>query len=463
MKPIFLHNTLTKHKDLFKPLNEKEVTMYSCGPTVYNYLHIGNLRAYVFADILKRTLKYNGFAVKQIMNVTDIGHLTSDADEGEDKMVKALKREGKPQTLEGLKEVGKFYFEKAKEDMRALNNLPADEYPFASDEIPAQVEMIEKLLEKGFAYKISDGIYYDTSQYMNYGVLGGVAKENESEMESRIGVNAEKKNPRDFALWKFADEGGIGFNSSLGKGFPGWHIECSAMAMKYLGEEFDIHTGGIDHIPVHHNNEIAQSESLTGKIPARFWLHNEHITISDEKMAKSGDNFLTLEYLRKNGVDHLAYRYWLLSARYSTRMDYSLDAIKASQIALEKLVLYVRNVLVTGDVNEEYKVKFLETLNDDLNTPKAIAIVWELMKDQNISDEDKKATLLDFDKVLGLALDKEKVKIDIPEEVQMLLDDRKTAKENKDFAQADEIRKNIENKGFFVKDNKDGNQELTNS
>ena len=269
---IFLFNTLGKEKRQFIPINKKEIGMYSCGPTVYNYMHIGNLRAYVFADTLKRTLEYSGYKVKHIMNVTDIGHLTSDADDGEDKMVKALKREGKEMTLENLRAIGNFYFEKFKEDFKTINIISPEKFVFASDEIPAQTKLIGTLLEKGFAYKTSDGIYFDTEKLSDYGRLGGA----NSEMEARIAQNEEKKNPRDFALWKFADQNGIGFEASFGKGFPGWHIECSAMAMKYLGNTFDVHTGGIDHIPVHHNNEIAQSEAATGKLLANYWMLKNH-------------------------------------------------------------------------------------------------------------------------------------------------------------------------------------------
>ena len=475
---IFLQNTLTKKKDKFEPLNKGLVTMYSCGPTVYNYLHIGNLRAYVFADILKRTLQYNGYDVKQIMNVTDIGHLTSDADEGEDKMVKALKRENKPMTLEGLRDVGRFYFEKAKEDMDALNILPADKYPFASEEIPAQVKLIKKLLKKGFAYKTSDGIYFDTSKFPNYGILGGVA----SVEHSRIGINAEKKDSKDFALWKFSDtESGIGFvpqnnsflinlllkifhsgekNLTIGKGFPGWHIECSAMAMRYLGEQFDIHTGGIDHIPVHHNNEIAQSESVTGKIPARFWLHNEHITIADEKMAKSGDNFLTLSFLKKEGVSPLAYRYWLLTSKYNTRVDYSLEAIKAAQTAFLRLRDFIADTNGIGNVKKEYVNKFNEAINNDLDTPKVLAVIWDLIKDNSVSSIDKKATILYFDTVLGLGLlSIKKEEVFIPLNIKQLLEERKLAKVEKDFAKADELRDKIKSLGYKINDTSE-NQEV---
>ncbi len=466
---IFLHNTLTDKKEKFTPIKQGEVSLYSCGPTVYNYLHIGNLRAYVFADILKRTFEYDGYTVHHIMNVTDIGHLTSDADEGEDKMVKALKREGKPMTLEGLRDVANIYWQKAHEDMQALDIEDAEKNPFASDEIPVQIELIQTLLDKEYAYQISDGIYFDTTKFPHYGELGGVKNESTSEMESRIGINSEKKNPRDFALWKFADKDGIGFDAPFGKGFPGWHIECSAMSMKYLGHHFDIHTGGIDHIPVHHNNEIAQSEAATGEKFVNYWMHNAHLTIANgdnsEKMAKSGDNFLTLDFLKKNGISPLAYRYWLLTARYSTRMDYSTEAIKGAQTAYERLTNSLASFPDGGKIDETYKERFSKAINDDLDTPKALALTWELIRDKNISEADKKATILNFDKVFGLKLGQikkeDKDNIEIPKEVQELLHFRKLARESGDFAQSDAIRKEIQNKGYSVKDQKDGTQLLT--
>ncbi len=445
---IYLFNTLGKKKEKFTPINKKEIGMYSCGPTVYNYPHIGNLRAYVFADVLKRTLQYNNYKVRQIMNVTDIGHLTSDADDGEDKMVKALKREGKEMTLENLRAVADFYFEKFKEDFKNLNIIYPEKFVFASDEIPAQTKLIETLLEKGFAYKTSDGIYFNTAKLPDYGRLGGA----NSQMESRIVLNKEKKNPRDFALWKFADLNGIGFEASFGKGFPGWHIECSAMAMKYLGNTFDIHTGGIDHIPVHHNNEIAQSEAATGKLLANYWVHNNFITIENDKMAKSGENFLTLNSLIEKNINPLAYRYWLLQSRYSTRIDFSLEAIKAAQTAFERLIKAIQDIQSVGVVDSKYKNKFTKAINDDLDTPKALAIVWEILKDTSLSNESKKATILDFDKVLGLELDVKRQEEEIPKEIEKLLDERKKAKENKDWSKADEIREKVKNLGFEIID-----------
>lgn len=445
-----LHNTLTKKTEDFTPLNPDQVGLYSCGPTVYNYLHIGNLRAYVFADILRRTLIYNGFKVSQIMNVTDIGHLTSDADAGDDKMMKAILREGKPLTMESLNSIAEFYFAKAREDMLTLNILPADQYVFASHEIDAQIKLIETLIAKGFTYQTSDGVYFDTEKFPSYGRLGG----NASADHSRLTNISEKKDARDFALWKFSTDEDLGFPAPFGRGFPGWHIECSAMSMKYLGDQFDIHTGGVDHINVHHNNEIAQSEAATGKILAHYWLHNEHITTHAEKMAKSGD-FLTLQTLMEAGVKPLAYRYWLLSARYSTRMDYSLEAILAAQTAYIRLTNFVSGITETGQVNKDYFHRFTQAINEDLDTPKGLALVWDLIKDDSVTEADKKATLLNFDQVLGLGLADIK-EVEVPEAVLALANEREAARVNSDWALADELRTQIEELGYMVKDTAGG-------
>lgn len=449
-----LYNSLTKKFEDFTPLNPEKVGLYSCGPTVYNYLHIGNLRAYVFADILRRTLIYNGFSVSQIMNVTDIGHLTSDADLGDDKMVKAILREGKPLSMESLDEIAEFYFAKAKEDMVALNILPANQYVFASHEIPAQIKLIEQLIAKGFTYQTSDGIYFNTEKFPSYGRLGGSA----SSDHSRLPENSEKKDPRDFALWKFSTDEALGFPAPFGRGFPGWHIECSAMSMKYLGDQFDIHTGGVDHISVHHNNEIAQSEAVTGKILARYWLHNEHITIGENKMAKSGE-FLTLQTLGEAGVKPLAYRYWLLGARYSTRLDYSLEAVMAAQTAYTRLTNFVGSISETGQVNKDYLHQFTQFINEDLDTPKALALVWDLIKDDSVTAADKKATLLNFDQVLGLGLVEIK-EAEIPPAVLALAQERETARTNADWAKADQLRAQIEELGYAVKDTENGQKIL---
>ncbi len=450
-KEIFFWNTLNKTKQEFVPLKEGEVSMYTCGPTVYNYAHIGNLRSYLMADLIKRVFLLNGLKVKQIMNITDIGHLTGDTDDsGEDKMVNALKRENKALTIENLKNLGEFYFAKFKEDLEEMNILFPENFIFASDETAEYSRLIEELLEKGVAYKTSSTIYFDTTKIPNYGAFGGSA----STEHGRIEQDLEKKHPEDFALWKFSENEKVGFNSPLGRGFPGWHIECTAMSFKYLGHKFDIHTGGVDHIGVHHTNEIAQAEALTGENPATFWIHNEHLTMKGAKMAKSADGFLSLGKIKELGIPSLSYRYFLLTARYSTRVDYSLEALKASDTAYQKILNAVVNLDTReGIILDTYRSKFLDAVNDDLDTPKALALLWELLKDEEISKEDKKATVFYFDEVLGLNLRNAKKRgVVISDEVRILLEDRKKAREEKDWHKSDEIRDKLKHLGFEVKD-----------
>jgi cysteinyl-tRNA synthetase len=444
---IFLHNTLTGKKEEFKPLKDGFVSMYNCGPTVYNYAHIGNLRSYVFADTLRRVFEYNNYKVNQVINVTDIGHLSSDADDGEDKMTKALKREGKPLTLSAMREVADFYFDKFKADLSALSIETPEHFPFASDHIQEDIDLVLRLTEKGFTYAISDGIYFDISKFADYGKLGNINLSDDG--ESRIGENSEKKNQRDFAVWKFNSD--LGYDAPFGKGFPGWHIECSAMSVKYLGPEFDVHTGGIDHIPVHHNNEIAQSV-CAGDSYARYWLHNAHLNMGEEKMAKSGENFITLQTLRDKNIDPVALRYVFLGARYSSPLQFSWEALEGAQVALKKLREKINSLPANGNIVE---TKFLEYVNDDLDTAKSLALVWDILKDENISDADKKSTILDFDKVLGLQLDKVENFV-IPDNVQNLINQRNIARNSKDFAKSDKLRAEIENLGFEIKDAETG-------
>jgi len=457
------YNTLTRKKEIFLPINPKEVRMYSCGPTVYDYAHIGNLRAYVFTDILCRTLRYDGLKLKQIMNITDVGHLTSDADSGEDKMTKGLLREGKELTLKNMRELAEFYAESFKKDLHLLNvKMPSGMY-FASDYIKEDVDLIKRLEEKGYTYKISDGIYFDISKMPDYGILrGGIAKREES--KNRIAENPEKKNPEDFVLWKFDDK--IGFDLELGKGFPGWHIECSAMSMHFLGEQFDIHTGGIDHISIHHTNEIAQSECATGKKPSvRFWMHNEHVDFGGVKMAKSDRNFLKLGSIVEKGIAPLAYRFWLLMAHYRTKMNFNYSALEGAETALKRLYgLYLGLGNDIGHVHKEYQNKFKEYIEDDLDTPRALTLLWDVVKDENMSDKDKKATILDFDKVLGLGFEniKEAKRISIPENILKLANEREQARKDKDFKKSDKLRDKINSMGYDIKDTPQGSKILKN-
>ncbi|MFZ2522590.1 MAG: cysteine--tRNA ligase [Minisyncoccia bacterium] len=445
---IYLHNTLTDRKEKFTPIKDGEVSMYNCGPTVYDYAHIGNLRSYVLADTIRRMFEYNGLNVKQIVNITDIGHLSSDQDDGEDKMTKALKREGKPFTLPAMREVANLYFERFKEDLVNLNIELPDKFPFASDYIKEDIELVQILVDKSMTYTISDGIYFDTKKFPHYGKLGNVNIDGSE--HSRIGLNLEKNSPQDFALWKFSE--GLGFDAPFGKGFPGWHIECSAMARKYLGQPFDVHTGGIDHIPVHHNNEIAQSESAYDVPLANYWLHNAHLKMGEEKMAKSGGNFVKLKTLREKNIDPIALKYVFLSARYSSPLQFSLEALEGAQSAINKLREKVVSLPNGGKI---VKTDFQKYINDDLDTPSALALVWEILKNEKVADEDKKATTLDFDRVLGLRLDQIET-YEIPDEVTNFVKEREDARERKDFTKSDELREKIESLGFVVKDTEKG-------
>lgn len=441
-----IYNTLSKKEEEFKPISEGKVGMYSCGPTVYNYAHIGNLRSYVFADILKRTLRYEGLEVKHVINITDVGHLVSDGDDGEDKMTKALKREGLPMTVEAMKEVAEKYEKAYIEDLQKLNIILADKFPRATDHIAEDIEIIKKLEEKGFVYKTSDGLYFDTSKDSKYGALGGLSDEN----VGRVETNNEKKNPRDFALWKFNSE--LGWDTPWGKGFPGWHIECSGMSMKYLGEHFDIHTGGIDHISIHHNNEIAQSENATGQKYVNFWLHNNFLNVNDEKISKSLGNDVYLKTLEEKGFSLIDYRYFLLQANYRSPVNFTWESLEASQNALKKLK---NNFLDLGTdigaVSAHYKKIFTEALEDNLNTPKALAVMWELTNDKETLLADKHATLLDFDQVLGLGMDTW-TRDEIPDEVLSLARERNSARLAKDWAKSDELRDKIKSLGYEIKD-----------
>jgi len=468
---IYLFNTLGNKKEEFKPLKEGEVKMYNCGPTVYNFVHIGNLRAYVFSDLLRRMFEYNDFKVHQVMNITDIGHLRSDGDEGEDKMTAALKRESKPINLESLKEVADKYTNAFLSDLISLNIEAPEIMPRASEHIQEDIDLIKKLEEKYATYKTTEGIYFDTSKFKEYGKLGQVNLDlsKDTENQSRIGVNPEKKHPQDFCVWKFSQttpdhQNQIGFPSPWGIGFPGWHIECSSMSMKYLGDTFDIHTGGIDHVPIHHNNEIAQSEMATGKPLANYWLHNAFINISNEKISKSLGNDIYLKDLVDKGFSPSAYRFLLLGAHYKTPMNFTFDTLRGAEAGLKKLI----TSLSSGDsrsstpgkgiIIQNAKKEFLSYINDDLNTARALAYVFEIIQDEKISMEDKRATIFDFDKVLGLNLEDatKMMYFKIPEEVSQLLTLRELARADKDFRKSDDLRKQIQDAGFDISDTETG-------
>jgi len=459
MMKIYLYNSLSRSKEEFVPIQKEKVGLYTCGPTVYNFAHIGNLRTYIFEDILKRVLLYNGYRVKHIMNITDVGHLTGDRDMGEDKMEKGSRREGKTAW-----EIAEHYTRAFKNDIMQLNILEPDIWVKATDTIDEQIALINTLQEKNYTYQTSDGIYFDTAKFEDYTKLSHQDIDSLQE-GARVEKNPEKRSLTDFALWKFSPAGvrrQMEWESPWGVGFPGWHIECSAMSMKYLGDQLDIHCGGTDHIDVHHTNEIAQSEAATGKKFFNFWMHGAFLIISGgKKMAKSEDNFLTLEnaFLKKE-INPLVYRFAAFQTHYRKPMEYSGESVQAARNGLLHLQNQVRQVAQNGagqigSESDAFKTKFLEIINDDLNMPRALAVVQEMLK-SDISDADKLATILDFDRVLGLNLDQVNKSDALPEEIQKLVNDRQTARAAKDWARSDQLRDAIQDMGYTVQDTKDG-------
>ncbi len=442
---IQLYNTLSRKKEEFSPIAPNEVKMYSCGPTVYAYPHIGNYKAYIFADTLKRTLLYLGFKVNHIMNITDV----------DDKTIRDSQKEKK-----SLKEFTEFYTEEFFKDIESLNILEPTKFTKATDYIDEMVKIIKNLLEKNLAYKSADGsIYFDITKFKNYGKLSGITLDKLKENASGRITNDEydKENAQDFALWKAYDEKDcdVFWETELGKGRPGWHIECSAMSIENLGEQIDIHTGGVDNIFPHHENEIAQSESYTGKQFVKYWMHNEWVLVDQKKMSKSFNNFYTLRDIIEKGISPVAYRFWLLMANYRTRVNFVWEALDGAETALKRLYgLYNELGNDIGNANEEYKKTFKEYLEDDLDTPRALTVLWDLIKDENISNADKKTTILDFDKVLGLGFLNLKKEV-IPEEIIKLAEERELARKNKDYKKSDELRAKINSLGYEVKDSKD--------
>lgn len=448
-------NTVSKKKEFFEALSPPEVRIYNCGPTVHSRQHIGNLRAAVIWDILRRVLEYNGYSVIQVVNITDFGHLSSDADEGEDKMVRGLKRENLPLSLESMRVLAKKYSNLYMEDRKKLNALKPTHTPLASEHVPEYIRIIEILEKKGFVYKASDGLYFDTEKDPQYGKLTPKVQKNNT--CKRIKFFGGKRHPSDFALWKFNSS--LGWKSPWGQGFPGWHIECSGMSQKYLGDTFDIHTGGVEHIPIHHNNEIAQSENATGKIMARFWLHNEHLILRGNKMAKSDGNVVLLPEIEERGISPLSLRFLFLQAHYRSAQEFSWDALIAADKGLQRLKEVIQKLKGrNGTINTKYQKKFNLLINDDLDTPKAVALLYDLLSNENISDEDKKVTSEEIDKVLGLKLETvpQKNNIKVPEKIKKIIKEREIARLNKDWEKSDELREEINQKGFEVLDTKDG-------
>ena len=451
-----LFNTLTRKKEIFKPIHKDYVGLYSCGPTVYWYQHIGNLRTYIFSDILKRVLEYNGYKVKHVMNVTDVGHLTSDNDSGEDKMEKAATKEGK-----NAQEIANYYLKIFREDLEKVNIIEPKIWTKATENIKEQIELIKKLEEKGYTYRTEDGIYFDTSKFKDYGKM---AKLNTEELiAGKRTEMRDKKNKTDFALWKFSEKPGVRqqeWESPWGIGFPGWHIECSAMSMKYLGESFDIHTGGEDHIQVHHTNEIAQSEAATEKKFVNYWLHGAYLTFHGEKISKSKGGLYTISELEKQNFHPLSFRYMCLTTHYRKPLNFSLEILESAQNSFNRL----KNIISEIKYKDEKKNKknidaakkqFLEIINDNLNLPKATAFLWEILRDEKLNDSEKYELVIDFDKVLGLGLDKEE-NIEIPDDVLKIVEEREVTRKNKDWKKSDELREKILKKGYKIDDTKNG-------
>ena len=454
---IYFYNTLTKTKDEFKPLEGNEVRIYSCGPTVYKDATIGNMKSYIFMDTLRRVLKYNGYTLKHAMNITDVGHLVSDGDEGEDKMIKAAKEEKKTPL-----EIAAFYTERFLKDFDRLNIDRPEIICKATDHIKDMEKFVKRLLDNGYAYETSTAIYFDVSKLDKYGILSGIDLRNQK-AGARVKVDEEKRNPYDFALWIKAPENHImKWESPWGLCYPGWHIECSTMSNKYLGEVFDIHTGGIDLVPTHHENEIAQSKGATGKIPARFWMHCEFLLINGGKMSKSLGNTYLVQDIIDKGYEALAYKMMCFTSHYRNKLNFTWEALESSQNALNRLREGYQkhsegNKVIDESIIENYKNRFLEAINDDLNMPVAMSVVWDVVKNPEKSKQFAKL-LLEFDKVLGVDIEKneDKKEIELPQEIKDLLEQRKQARENKDWALSDKIRDELKEKGYMVKDTKEG-------
>ncbi len=508
-----IFNTLTKQKENFKPLKKNKVGFYQCGPTVYWTQHIGNMRSVVMADIIDRTLKYLNYDVDFVRNYTDVGHLTSDGDEGEDKLEKAAKKEGL-----SPKEIAQKYISIYESDIKKLNTLPPTHKPKATEHIQEIIDMVQVLLDKDFAYSTDLAIYFDISKAKDYTRLSGQKIEEQIKGAGTGEISdSQKRNSNDFSLWFFKagkHKNALQFwqspfSSPLvknGEGFPGWHIECSAMSKKYLGNIIDIHMGGIEHISIHHTNEIAQSESANGKKFVNYWVHNEHLMVNNGKMSKSEGTSYSLSEIEKKGFDPIALRYFFLQAHYRSKQNFTWEALKSSQKGLanlyeqvvelqnssplqakqtqdlkskvinpvsnlfrQTLFLINKSFKKKGEVNQEFKKEFTEKIEDDFNTPQALAVVFELLK-FNLSKDIKLATILDFDKILGLELDKAKEKIpqeipisELPQNIQDLIKERQKARDNKDYKKSDELREKILKSNCLIKDTQQGQKVYINN
>lgn len=452
-----VYNTLSRKKELLVPVRDNQIGMYSCGPTVYKYAHIGNLRAYVFMDELRRVLEYDGVKVKSVMNITDVGHLTSDGDDGEDKMEKSANEQHKT-PLEIANEITTQFMK----DIDALNIKRPTICPKATDNINEMIQVVQALLDKGYAYETEDGIYFSVEKFPSYGKLSGINLEDQRH-GARVEVNSFKRHPIDFALWKKAQPNHLQqWDSPWGRGFPGWHIECTAMSKKYLGETFDIHTGGVDHIPIHHENEIAQAESWLGHKAVNYWMHSEFMLIDGGKMSKSLGNTYTVSDLVAKGYSPIVFRYFCLNVQYRQKINFTWDGIESAKTAYNKLCSQLvahRNSSAATDkaVLDDYKRKFEDAIHDDLNIPLALGVLWTMIKEPKSKDIYNLA--LTFDKVFALDLDKvkeEKTEIVLPNEIKQLAELRLQARKQKNWAESDRLRDELASKGYAVKDTATG-------
>ncbi len=458
-----LYNTMTRRNDPFQPLEDGKVGLYTCGPTVYNFAHLGNLRTYLFEDYLRRVLELDGYEVTHVMNVTDVGHLVSDSDTGEDKMAVGAAREGV-----SAYEIADRYWQAFRDDLKRLHILEPSRWCKATDHIQEQIDLASRLEEAGFTYHIDDGIYFDTKKLVDYGKLARLDLDS-LKAGARIEVVKGKRNPTDFAVWKFSPKNEsrlMEWDSPWGIGFPGWHLECSAMSLRYLGEQFDIHCGGIDHVAVHHTNEIAQVEAVTGKEWVRWWMHGEFLVLpksadgeDGERMSKSGDNFLTVNTLVQKGFDPVAYRFFCLGAHYRAPLTFTWESIEGAANALERIANRVAAIRdeTGGRIAESYYSSFLEACRDDLNMPRALAVLWAVLGDKSLSGADQYTTLLEMDRVFGIgikSMTRKEAAVDT--ETQKLVDARIKARADKNFAEADRIRDLLSDRGFVLEDTADG-------
>ncbi len=458
-----LYNTMTRKIEDFYTMEPGKAKMYTCGPTVYNYAHIGNLRTYVFEDVLRRTLEYTGYEAEHVMNVTDVGHLTDDADEGEDKMVKSSRESGR-----SVWDIARFYTEAFFLDIDNLNIVRPTITCNATDHIGDMIGLIKRIEENGHTYNSGGNVYFSIDTFPQYGKLARLDTQ-DLQSGARIEVDGNKKNPRDFVLWftrsKFENQA-MTWDSPWGEGYPGWHVECSAMSMRYLGEQFDIHCGGVDHINVHHTNEIAQSESATGKTWVNFWIHGEFLVMGQHKMAKSKGNFITLRTLQEENYDPLDYRYFCLGGHYRSQLQFTFDSLDAARKARLNLVERVHELRAAvdsvpalealGDKARRYLEEFQENVTNDLHVPKALSVLWTLMKDEAVPPADKLAVVFDMDRVLGLKLEDVKEEQSIDGDTEKLIKEREEARAQKDFARADQIRDELLEKGIELKDTPKG-------